>query len=61
MSEQQHREEQLTERVVASFDGAPDARLKELMQALTRPMPNERMVAVIHTADVAYSWNQRRL
>jgi hydroxyquinol 1,2-dioxygenase len=36
VSEQQHREEQLTERVVQSFDGAPDPRLKELMQALTR-------------------------
>jgi hydroxyquinol 1,2-dioxygenase len=36
MSEQQQREEQLTERVVDSFDGAPDPRLRELMQALTR-------------------------
>jgi hydroxyquinol 1,2-dioxygenase len=34
--EQQSRESQLIERVVASFDGAPDPRLRELMQALTR-------------------------
>ncbi|WP_200210957.1 dioxygenase family protein [Micromonospora coerulea] len=34
--EQQHRESQLVERVVASFDGAPDQRVRELMQALTR-------------------------
>jgi hydroxyquinol 1,2-dioxygenase len=33
--EQQERESQLTERVAASFDAAPDPRLKELMQALT--------------------------
>ena len=35
-SEQQDREARLTERVVASFDGAPDERLREVMQALTR-------------------------
>jgi hydroxyquinol 1,2-dioxygenase len=34
--EQDSREAQLTGRVVASFDGTPDPRLKELMQALTR-------------------------
>ncbi|MEV6347580.1 dioxygenase [Actinoplanes sp. NPDC051851] len=34
--EQQEREAQLVERVVASFDGTPDPRLKELMRALTR-------------------------
>ncbi|MDH6464637.1 hydroxyquinol 1,2-dioxygenase [Micromonospora sp. A200] len=34
--EQQDRESQLVERVVASFDDTPDPRLKELMQALTR-------------------------
>jgi hydroxyquinol 1,2-dioxygenase len=33
---QEAREAQLLERVVASFDGTPDPRLKELMQALTR-------------------------
>ena len=36
MSEHQQREEQLTERVVESFDGTADPRLKELVQALTR-------------------------
>ncbi|SIR95313.1 dioxygenase [Micromonospora avicenniae] len=35
-TEQQDRESQLVERVVASFDNTPDPRLKELMQALTR-------------------------
>lgn len=35
-TEQQDRESQLVERVVASFDDTPDERLKELMQALTR-------------------------
>lgn len=35
-SEQEERESQLVERVVASFDATPDPRLKELMQALTR-------------------------
>lgn len=34
--EQADREQALTDDVVASFDGTPDARLKELMQALTR-------------------------
>ncbi|MEH0934620.1 dioxygenase family protein [Micromonospora psammae] len=34
--EQQDRESQLVERVVASFDNAPDPRVRELMQALTR-------------------------
>ncbi|MER6590633.1 dioxygenase [Micromonospora purpureochromogenes] len=34
--EQQDRESQLVQRVVASFDDTPDERLKELMQALTR-------------------------
>ncbi len=34
--EQSAREAQLVERVIASFDGAPDARLQQLMQALTR-------------------------
>ena len=34
--EQQERESQLLERVVASFAGTPDPRLRELMQALTR-------------------------
>ncbi|MBM0231125.1 hydroxyquinol 1,2-dioxygenase [Micromonospora sp. STR1_7] len=34
--EQRSRESQLVERVVASFDDAPDERLRELMQALTR-------------------------
>ncbi|WP_246157479.1 dioxygenase [Micromonospora palomenae] len=34
--EQQDRESQLVERVVASFDDTPDPRLRELMQALTR-------------------------
>jgi hydroxyquinol 1,2-dioxygenase len=34
--EQSERESQLIERVVASFDDAPDPRLTELMQALTR-------------------------
>jgi hydroxyquinol 1,2-dioxygenase len=36
MSEQEQREEQLTETVVASFGGTPDARLEELMESLTR-------------------------
>ncbi|MET8150791.1 intradiol ring-cleavage dioxygenase [Actinoplanes sp. NPDC049668] len=35
-NEQQDREQRLVERVVASFDGTPDPRLRELMQALTR-------------------------
>jgi hydroxyquinol 1,2-dioxygenase len=35
-AEQRERESQLVDRVVASFDGTPDPRLKELMQALTR-------------------------
>jgi hydroxyquinol 1,2-dioxygenase len=35
-AEQQAREEELIQRVVESFDGAPDARLKQLMQALVR-------------------------
>ncbi|BCJ47135.1 6-chlorohydroxyquinol-1,2-dioxygenase [Actinoplanes ianthinogenes] len=35
-AEQQDREQRLVERVVASFDNAPDERLKELTQALTR-------------------------
>ncbi|MFC8181755.1 dioxygenase [Rhodococcus sp. NPDC057297] len=34
--EQTRREQALTETVVASFDGTPDARLKQLMQSLTR-------------------------
>src|ERR1044072_8814663 len=34
--EQEEREARLVERVVASFDTAPDPRLRELMQALTR-------------------------
>jgi len=34
--EQQEREGELTERVVASFGGAGDARLRQVMQALTR-------------------------
>ncbi|HEU4567942.1 MAG TPA: dioxygenase [Marmoricola sp.] len=33
---QHAREQELVDRVVASFDGASDARLKQLMQALTR-------------------------
>jgi hydroxyquinol 1,2-dioxygenase len=36
VNEQEHREEQLTEKVVASFDGTPDPRLRELMESLTR-------------------------
>jgi hydroxyquinol 1,2-dioxygenase len=35
-TEQETRESDLVDRVVASFAGAPDARLRELMQALTR-------------------------
>jgi hydroxyquinol 1,2-dioxygenase len=35
-SEQQAREAELVDKVVASFEGASDARLKELMQAATR-------------------------
>ncbi|GAA1653173.1 dioxygenase [Actinoplanes couchii] len=35
-TEQENREQQLIERVLASFDGTPDPRLKELMRALTR-------------------------
>ncbi len=35
-AEQQAREEELVRRVVESFDGATDARLRQLMQALTR-------------------------
>jgi hydroxyquinol 1,2-dioxygenase len=35
-TEQDDREQQLTDRVAASFDGTPDPRLRELMQALTR-------------------------
>ncbi|MBM7489395.1 hydroxyquinol 1,2-dioxygenase [Micromonospora luteifusca] len=34
--EQRNRESQLVERVAASFDDAPDERVRELMQALTR-------------------------
>jgi len=34
--EQEDREQRLLDRVVASFDDAPDERLRELMQALTR-------------------------
>lgn len=36
MNEQDDREQRLTDKVVASFDGAPDARLREVMAALTR-------------------------
>jgi hydroxyquinol 1,2-dioxygenase len=36
MSEQEQREEQLTGKVVASFGGTPDPRLRELVVALTR-------------------------
>lgn len=36
MSEQDDREQRLTDEVIASFDGAPDARLREVMAALTR-------------------------
>jgi hydroxyquinol 1,2-dioxygenase len=35
-TEQESREQQLIERVAASFEGTPDPRLRELMQALTR-------------------------
>ncbi|MFC4003224.1 intradiol ring-cleavage dioxygenase [Prauserella oleivorans] len=35
-SEQEAREERLVQQVQASFDNAPDPRLKELLQALTR-------------------------
>jgi hydroxyquinol 1,2-dioxygenase len=35
-AEQQAREEALVERVLASFEYAPDARLRQLMQSLTR-------------------------
>jgi hydroxyquinol 1,2-dioxygenase len=35
-AEQQEREAALVERVVASFAGTPDARTKELVEALTR-------------------------
>jgi hydroxyquinol 1,2-dioxygenase len=35
-SEQAAREQELTDRVIASFEGAPDPRLKQLMQALTK-------------------------
>jgi hydroxyquinol 1,2-dioxygenase len=35
-AEQQAREQDLIETVVASFDNTPDARLKEIMQSLTR-------------------------
>ncbi|GIE92391.1 dioxygenase family protein [Actinoplanes regularis] len=35
-TDQWDREQQLVERVVASFDGTPDPRLRELMRALTR-------------------------
>jgi hydroxyquinol 1,2-dioxygenase len=35
-TEQETRESQLVDRVVASFGGTPDPRLKDLMQALTR-------------------------
>ena len=35
-SEQRAREEELVTRVVESFAGAPDPRLRQLMQALTR-------------------------
>ncbi|MFC7405624.1 intradiol ring-cleavage dioxygenase [Georgenia alba] len=35
-SEQEAREELVTEQVLASFDGSPDERLKEILQALTR-------------------------
>jgi len=35
-AEQTAREDELVSRVVASFDGAPDERLKQLMQSLTR-------------------------
>ncbi len=34
-AEQARRERELTDRVLASFEGTPDARLKELMQSLT--------------------------
>jgi hydroxyquinol 1,2-dioxygenase len=36
VSEQAEREQQLTDKVVESFEGTPDPRLKELMRALTR-------------------------
>jgi len=36
MSEQDDREQDLVDRVVASFDGTPDPRLRQLMQSLTR-------------------------
>lgn len=35
-AEQVRREQELTDRVLASFENTPDARLKEVMQALTR-------------------------
>src|SRR3954470_13162686 len=35
-TEQELRERQLAERVAAFFDGTPDPRLREVMQALTR-------------------------
>jgi hydroxyquinol 1,2-dioxygenase len=35
-AEQQDREARLTDRVVASFDGTPDPRLREVMRSLTR-------------------------
>lgn len=35
-TEQDEREQQLLDRVVASFDGTPDPRLKEVLQVLTR-------------------------
>jgi len=35
-AEQSRREQELTDRVLASFDATPDERLKELMQSLTR-------------------------
>jgi hydroxyquinol 1,2-dioxygenase len=36
VNEQEHREEQLTEKVVESFSGTPEPRLRELMESLTR-------------------------
>jgi hydroxyquinol 1,2-dioxygenase len=35
-TEQDHREQALTEKVIASFEDTPDPRLKEIMQALTQ-------------------------
>lgn len=68
--EQEAREEALVERVVASFDNPGDARIKELMQALTRHLhaflrevrltEDEWQHAIAFLTDTGHLTNDRR-